>query len=122
MARDPVTGKPVSIASMARADTHLALELIRKVIPDESLRMELRLTAAKTLVNLGWAAAPRAIVSSVTHHAGNMPSVNQLMDALHTGEPLQLPALPSVNQPEVIDVESVNCPERTVHTQSPQGF
>jgi len=105
MARDPVTGKPVSIAAMARADTYLALELIRKVIPDESLRMELRLTAAKTLVNLGWADAPRAIISSVTHHNGNLPSVNQLMEALQSGQPIKLPELPPLNQSEVIDIE-----------------
>lgn len=108
MARDPITGKPVSIAALARADTYLALELIRKVIPDETQRMELRLTAAKTLVNLGWADAPRAIISSVTHHNGSLPSVTQLMDALQTGQPLQLPELPSINQSEVIDIEATD--------------
>jgi hypothetical protein len=96
-------GDAISVSQLARNDTRLALDLIRKVIPDESLRLELRLTAAKTLVNLGWAAAPRAIVSSVTHHQGNLPSTQALMHALETGEPLQLaPA----EDPNTIDMDA----------------
>lgn len=94
-------GKPVSVAQLARNDTRLALDLIRQVLPDEKQPMDRRLHCAKMLISLGWAAAPRAIVSSVTHHQGNLPSSEALMHALQTGEPLQLP---SANESEIIDI------------------
>ena len=97
------SGKPVSVAQMARNDTRLALDLIRQVLPDEKQPMDRRLHCAKLLINLGWAAAPRAIVSSVTHHQGNLPSTDALMHSLTTGEPLQIaPA----EDPNTIDMDA----------------
>jgi hypothetical protein len=95
-------GKPVSVAQLARNDTRLALDLIRQVLPDEKQPMDRRLHCAKMLISLGWAAAPRAIVSSVTHHQGSLPSSEALMHALQTGEPLQLP---SPSEPNTIDMD-----------------
>lgn len=96
-------GKPISISQLARNDTRLALDLIRQVLPDEKQPLDRRLHCAKMLINLGWAAAPRAIVSSVTHHQGNLPSTQALMHALETGEPLQLaPA----EDPNTIDMDA----------------
>jgi hypothetical protein len=97
---DP-NGKPVSISQLARNDTLLALDLIRQVLPDEKQPMDRRLHCAKILVGLGWAAAPRAIVSSVTHHQGSLPTSEALMHALQTGEPLQLP---TPSEPDTIDM------------------
>ena len=99
---DP-NGKPVSISQLARNDTRLALDLIRQVLPDTKQPMDRRLHCAKLLINLGWAAAPRAIVSSVTHHQGNLPSTDALMHSLTTGEPLQIaPA----EDPNTIDMDA----------------
>lgn len=109
---DPETGKPIAISELARRDTHLALAVIREVLSDNKQRIEMRLSAAKTLVSLGWAAAPRTIVSSVTHHAGNLPSVNQLVEALHSGQPIHLPELPTANEAVVIDMEAPNSIEK----------
>ena len=119
---DPTTGKPISVAELARRDTHLALAVIREVLDNKRTRIEMRMSAAKALLSLGWADAPRQQITAVMHTNGSLPSVTQLLNALNTGESLELPALPSINQPEVIDVESVNCPERTVQSQSEQGF
>jgi hypothetical protein len=102
MLYDP-SGKPMSIAQLARNDTRLALDLIRQVLPDTKQPMDRRLHCAKLLINLGWAAAPKAIVSSVTHHQGNLPSTDALMHSLATGEPLQLPP---PNDSEIIDIPS----------------
>jgi hypothetical protein len=96
-------GKPVSISQLARNDTRLALDLIRQVLPDEKQPMDRRLHCAKILINLGWAAAPRTLISSVTHHQGNLPSTDALMHSLATGEPLQLPP---ATDAEIIDIPS----------------
>jgi len=113
MVYDP-SGKPISIAQMARNDTRLALDLIRQVLPDTKQPMDRRLHCAKILINLGWAAAPRAIVSSVTHHQGNLPSTDALMHSLQTGAPLELP--PPTNA-EIIDIPSDSL-SQTVTTDS----
>ena len=102
---DPTTGKPISVAELARRDTHLALAVIREVLENKRTRIEMRMSAAKALLSLGWADAPRQHLTAVVHSQGSLPSVHQLMQALTSGEPLELPQLPAANHAEIIDLE-----------------